>query len=421
MKTSDISLYIHIPYCVKKCLYCDFLSYPLSSCQGKEAKKYLSCLKKEIAYEGAVYRDRTVSSVFFGGGTPSSLPEGEIAALMEVLNGTFRIDKEAEITIECNPGTVNAAKLEEYRRAGINRLSFGLQSVHDAELRLLGRIHTYKEFEENYRMAGETGFQNINVDLMSGLPAQSVSSWEDTLRRVAELAPQHISAYSLIIEEGTLFYERYGEEARRPDYAAGLSREAAKNAVRAETEHKTESEDAGAGNEKRSDTELPDEETEREMVHATTDILSEYGYYQYEISNYAKSGHECRHNLVYWRRGDYLGLGLGAASCVDEVRWKNTSELEKYLNRKTETEKAAEEEEILSAEDRCFEAVMLGLRLNEGIDLAEYKKRYGVDLCVYKAEWLDKMTYEGLLVFADHKIRLTQRGRDLMDYVLREF
>lgn len=356
---------------------------------------YLKRLAEEITQAGKAYGDREISSIFFGGGTPSSLPEGEIGALTDAVRSAFFVHKDAEITIECNPGTLNRGKLNEYRAAGINRLSFGLQSVHDDELKLLGRIHSYADFAENYRAAREAGFRNINVDLMSGLPGQSVPAWEETLRSVAELVPEHLSAYSLIIEEGTPFYEKYRNGG--PECAAELP--------------------------------LPDEDTERRMVHATGRILSEYGYRQYEISNYAKPGWECRHNLVYWRRGDYLGLGLGAAGCVDELRWKNTSDLTEYLDGESGTPGALrgsfpiprEEEEKLSREDCRFEAVMLGLRLNEGILLDGYRERYGEDLSAARADWIGKMTKEGLLETADGRLHLTERGRDLMDYVVREY
>lgn len=434
MTKRPLSIYVHIPFCIRKCLYCDFLSFPVGGEAGEKTKRYLEKLRAEITAWGERCTDRRVCSVFFGGGTPSVLPGGAMEALMKQIRTAFTVEADAEITAECNPGTLTKEKLNEYRGCGINRLSLGLQSMHEAELRALGRIHTRADFLESFRMAREEGFGNINVDLMSGLPGQTAAGWEQSLRQTAELGAEHISAYSLIIEEGTPFYERYreGEEAPKKE---GVP--APENAGRALPVLP-----------------LPDEDTEREMVHSTARILAEYGYNQYEISNYAKPGYECRHNLVYWRRGDYLGLGLGAASCMYELRWKNTSDPGRYLRAEfagsendplrcrpdpgtdrgaeeapagvSETEStgatsALEEADALSEEDRRFEAVMLGLRLNEGIDRDAFRVRYGCDLWEKKASWIRSGIREGLLDVTEDRIRLTERGRDLLDHLLREY
>ena len=257
-----LSLYIHIPYCVRKCAYCDFLSF---SCGGKEEEieSYIKRLKREIGRTGAEYTDREVISVFIGGGTPSVIKAGYIEGLMEEIRRCYNVSDAAEISMEANPGTVDRENLSLYRTAGINRLSIGCQSVHDDELKELGRIHSFDDFVRTYDAAREAGFENINADLMAGLPGSDEKKLKASLRTVAEMGVQHLSVYDLIIEEGTPFYDRYGGEG------AGL---------------------------------LPDEETDRRMYRMTARVLAEYGLERYEISNYAKSGYECRHNLVYWRR-----------------------------------------------------------------------------------------------------------------------
>ena len=265
---SPIEIYIHIPFCVKKCDY------------------YVQALLREIdaVKEG---KGRSVSSIFIGGGTPSVLDAGFIGEILNRIRNKFQIQNDAEITIEANPGTADYGKLQAYRDYGINRLSIGLQSPDDRELKILGRIHNYEQFLETYKKARKAGFDNINVDLMSAIPDQTYKGWEKNLRTVAELEPEHISAYSLIIEEGTPFAARQLN--------------------------------------------LPDEDTEYNMYEATARILKEYGYKQYEISNYAKKGLECRHNKGYWQRTDYLGLGLGASSLLDHMRFSNTADMKEYI------------------------------------------------------------------------------------------
>ena len=272
-----LELYIHIPFCVQKCAYCDFLSAPANDAAKAE---YVDALKKEIQRYREVASSYQVSSVFVGGGTPSILSCEQMGEIFKMLRQVFTIDRDAEITIEANPGTVTEEKLEGWKQAGINRISFGLQSVNNEELKMLGRIHTYEEFRESYDMARQAGFDNINIDLISAIPGQTVKSWEHTLRTVAELHPEHISAYSLIIEEGTRFYQWYGKgQTDQEKYPP-----------------------------------LPDEDAERQMYERTEGILEEYGFHRYEISNYAREGKECRHNLGYWSRVEYLGIGLGASS-----------------------------------------------------------------------------------------------------------
>lgn len=281
---NTLSLYIHFPFCVRKCQYCDFLSGPGTA---KAMSSYINDLKNEIAFRGQFFRDHQVMSVFFGGGTPSLLSEIQMNDIMSCIRSNFSLNPHAEITCECNPGTLSEDKLNGFLNAGINRLSIGLQSANDTELEMLGRIHRYAQFEHNYQLARQCGFKNINIDLMSALPGQSVASYEDTLDKVLALEPEHISAYSLIIEDGTPFADALPVP-------------------------------------------LPSEDDERLMYHLTKTKLAAHGYARYEISNYARPGFECRHNIVYWTRKNYLGLGLGSSSLIDEQRFCNPSDMKKY-------------------------------------------------------------------------------------------
>ena len=364
----SLELYIHIPFCVKKCRYCDFLSAPATPEARQEYVMGL-CQKIRSYYDLAgMYH---VSSIFIGGGTPSILETQQMRSIFDAIRATFPIDSDAEITVEVNPGTVDKLKLMAYRNVGINRLSIGLQSTDDQELKMLGRIHTYKDFLDTYTLAREVGFQNINVDLMSGIPFQTLGGWEDTLKKVAELGPEHISAYSLIIEEGTPFYEKYGEGERA---------------------------------EARRRRELPDEDTERMMYQFTKNILWSYGYHRYEISNYAKEGYECRHNLGYWNRTEYLGIGTGAASLIGSRRWSE-----------------GEEPEELSRENQMEEYMFLGLRKMEGVTKSGFLKEFGCTMESKYSRVLKRMYAEGLMEEAGDYVRLTDQGIDISNYVMSEF
>lgn len=378
-----MGIYIHIPFCVRKCNYCDFLSAPADAAVRHA---YVNCLEEEIRqFEDAdQYR---VVSVFFGGGTPSILEGDEIRKIMELLQEIFDLYiPETEITMECNPGTLTAQKLKRYRECGINRLSLGLQSADNRELKLLGRIHTWEDFLENYELARQLGFDNINVDLMSSLPGQTTVSWETTLRKVLELRPEHISAYSLIIEEGTPFYETYGEAAaaRERGGECGL---------------------------------LPEEEEEREMYYATKRILEEAGLYRYEISNYALPGKESVHNSGYWRRREYVGFGLGASSQLKRLRYKNTDNLEEYL----QGDFSKKELLVLTKNNEIEETMYLGLRMTEGIDLRKFEDTFGVSAeTIYRKE-LEQLERQELICREAGKLCLTDRGMDLSNRVLAEF
>ncbi len=396
-KKKELGLYIHIPFCVRKCDYCDFLSAPAT--EG-EKKAYVDALLHEIkSYEGRL-EDYIVPTIFFGGGTPSSLGQGELDRIMEALKQVFPMDWAVmEATLEANPGTVTKDKLEEYKKAGINRLSFGLQSTEDVELRRLGRIHVYQEFLDNFRLARELGFCNINVDLMSALPGQTVAAWEASLHRIAGLAPEHISAYSLIIEEGTHFYERYGEGT------------------------------PGAK-------ELPDEDNDRAMYARTKEILKQYGYERYEISNYAKPGYECRHNNSYWIGTEYLGLGLGASSLFGGTRFSNEPELKSYIKLcnqyqigQTGGDGGSNQDRLgirrevtrLTQKLRMEEFMFLGLRRMEGVSRKDFLQRFAVLPEEIFGDPLRELKEKKLINCDGDRIRLSEYGTDISNYVFSAF
>ena len=374
-----LELYIHIPFCVKKCAYCDFLSGPAGE---KEKEEYVKMLVDEIRNCPDTVQNYRVISIFFGGGTPSLLTGEQIGRLMDTVREIFTLDEDAEITMEMNPGTVTEEKLRKYRQAGVNRLSIGLQSVNDEELRLLGRIHTYEEFREAYHLARANGFSNINVDLISAIPGQTVESWRRTLEQVMALSPEHISAYSLILEEGTTFYKKYVED------------------------------------EAKEGPKLPDEDAEREMYHRTREFLKDRGYERYEISNYARPGMECRHNLGYWMGVSYLGLGLGASSYVNGCRFCNERDLGIYLGEKPGKRL---DQEILTKKDMEEEFFYVGLRLVQGVSLKEFEERFGERVQDVYPGLMERLEKEGAAVLSDGRFRLTDYGMDVSNYVMVEF
>lgn len=381
-KRKDLELYLHIPFCVKKCFYCDFPSAPAPP---SVRQAYVGELCRKIRSYAALARQYQVISIFVGGGTPSILSGEQTEAVFDALRETFQIAPEAEITIEMNPGTVTQEKLEAYQRIGINRLSIGLQSVDDRELAALGRIHTWRDFLDTYRMSRDTGFANINVDLISAIPGQTAQSWGHTLRTVAGLGPEHISAYSLMIEEGTLFYEIYGQ---------GGFGEATFGDARSEPLRGDHSPYLP----------LPDEDEERLIYQNTKEILEEYGYYRYEISNYAKPGYECRHNLGYWSRTEYLGIGTGAASLMDNRRWVE-----------------GKSPEVLTKKDQMEEFVFLGLRKMKGISRTDFGRLFGQGIRQVYGAVIQDMEEKQLLEESGDFLRLTERGIDVSNYVMRAF
>lgn len=371
----ELELYIHIPFCVQKCAYCDFLSAPASH---EQKRAYVDALIQEIK-NSTGYDMYHVISIFFGGGTPSLLPGDWIGEIMTALRERFDILKDAEITIEANPGTVDKEKLSRYRRAGINRISFGCQSADNAELKKLGRIHTWEDFLESYSLARACGFENINVDLMSGLPEQSVDSWKSTLQKVIDLGPEHISAYSLIVEEGTPFYDM--EEELK----------------------------------------LPDEESERQMYEWTGRMLQENGYEQYEISNYAKAGKECRHNMGYWIGREYLGLGLGSSSLIDKYRFSNRDNLREYMEMSDDPKRLYGEIQELTKENQMEEFMILGLRMTWGISEKEFGKRFDIGIDEVYGDIINKYCEFGYLNRADDRICFTRKGISVSNRILAEF
>ena len=394
MEKKELELYIHIPFCVKKCDYCDFLSFPADN---RTQRRYVDAVQKEIIYYGALYPDRKITTIFIGGGTPSWLDEEEIVRILHTVREAFAVEHDAEITIECNPGTATAHKLVRYREAGINRISIGLQSAHNEELALLGRIHTWEQFLKTYDLARKAGFSNINVDLMSALPGQTLETFSDTLKKVLALKPEHLSAYSLMIEEGTPFYERYREDEKHRE--AGEPTEL-----------------------------LPDEEQEYIVTKLTQRVLMEAGYHWYEVSNFAKPGYECRHNIGYWKRADYLGIGIGAASLIDNVRYANVRDLEEYCK---ECESLWEELNIrktlcsstepVTREEQMEEFMFLGLRMTEGVSRAEFEQYFGTTIEAVYGDVLRQLQKEGLLVKQEGRICLTERGMDVNNYVVEQF
>ena len=416
-----LGLYIHIPFCVQKCLYCDFLSAPAG--EG-ERERYVEALCREIVREGKTYADYTVRTIYIGGGTPSLLSGDLILRILTLVYRSFRVEKDCEISLEANPGTVTDDKLKDWRRAGINRISLGAQSLQDEELKALGRIHDSQTFLDTYNMIIESGFNNINIDLMSGIPCQSLDSYRDTLEKVVSLKkrPPHISAYGLIVEEGTPFFENTPQ--------------------------------------------LPDEDCEREMYALTGELLAKFGYCRYEISNYALPGYECRHNIGYWRRENYLGLGLGAASLIENVRFRNSRDMRRYeqmqeLSRESGQgqekalpggsrqgqEKALpggsrqgqektlsggseafhKEQQVLSIEEQMEEFMFLGLRMTKGVSREEFFRAFGRDIDEVYPGIVENFCKKGLL--RERKddetggawLSLTDYGMDISNYVMADF
>ena len=377
-----IGVYVHIPYCLRKCRYCDFVSVPIDETAGR----YRAALEKEIALSRAKYPDERVKSVFFGGGTPTALPPEDLIAILDAIRNTFPVAPEAEISTECNPKTIGYEGLRKLHEAGFNRLSIGLQATQNELLRRIGRVHTFEEFLSTYRAAKDAGFQNINIDLMHGLPGQTQDDYLDAIRTVAALKPTHISAYSLILEEGTPLYD-----------------------------------DVTAGRET-----LPDEDAVADMEDAGMALLESLGYRRYEVSNFAKPGYECRHNLIYWHNEPYLGLGVAAHSSMVEdglwVRFSNESSIPAYLKKLEKGKLPRAERIITNTFEQMFESVMLGLRLTEGIDRAAFSARFGCDVIETYREAYDKNDRFGFWDKTDAAyLRLTKTGMDHLDSVLRDF
>ncbi|MDM1002453.1 radical SAM family heme chaperone HemW [Clostridium perfringens] len=372
-----ISLYIHIPFCAQKCLYCDFPSFAR---KDYLRKAYIEALNKEIISLREKHNNLEINTIFIGGGTPSVLEADELECLLKEV-AKLNMAKDIEYSMECNPGNLTEEKLEVMKKYGVNRISMGLQAKQDNLLKGLGRIHNYKTFKENFLLAKKVGFNNINVDLMFGLPNQRLNEWEETLREIISLEPAHISAYSLIIEEGTAFYNLYENDKLK----------------------------------------LPTEEEERKMYHLAKKILEENGFNQYEISNYAKEGKECRHNLAYWNMDNWIGVGSAAASYINGKRIKNISSVEEYINSINENGEAVEEIINNSKNDNMEEFMFMGLRKINGIDENEFKKRFSMNINDVYGEILNKYIDEGLLIRDSGRIFLSEKGIEISNIIMADF
>lgn len=448
---NELGIYIHIPFCVHKCIYCDFLSSPADvhtrkqyvralineiyltregKCANKLIKNVLqgdntsyedmeeqavNGLTSDYAlydtvcmadYEKTIMQEdisgcvddiksengHIVTSIFIGGGTPSAIDAEDISDILDAVRNNYNVSDKAEITIECNPGTMDKKKAAIYRKAGINRISFGLQSTDNNELRMLGRIHTYEQFMESYKIAREAGFDNINIDLMSALPGQTMESFKAVLEKALSLGAEHISVYSLIVEEGTRLSDNID-----------------------------------------SFPQIPSDDEDRQMYYMTKEMLSSYGYEQYEISNYAQKGYECKHNLKYWERCDYLGFGIGAASLYGGRRYTNISDIGRYMDVLAEITNALDKSyvnellqirtdmEELSKEDEMSEYMFLGLRKTKGIDITDFKEEFGTDIKDIFGEAIEDNIARGLLIHDGNCLYLSKRGIDISNTVMSDF
>ncbi|WP_288678187.1 radical SAM family heme chaperone HemW [uncultured Clostridium sp.] len=372
-----ISLYIHIPFCAQKCLYCDFPSFAR---KDHLRKAYIEALNKEIISLREKHNNLEINTIFIGGGTPSVLESDELECLLKEV-AKLNMAKDVEYSMECNPGNLTEEKLEVMKKYGVNRISMGLQAKQDNLLKGLGRIHNYKTFKENFLLAKKVGFNNINVDLMFGLPNQRLNEWEETLREIISLEPAHISAYSLIIEEGTAFYNLYENDKLK----------------------------------------LPTEEEERKMYHLAKKILEENGFNQYEISNYAKKGKECRHNLAYWNMDNWIGVGSASASYMDGKRIKNINSVEEYINSINEKGEAIEEIINNSKNDNMEEFMFMGLRKINGIDENEFKNRFSMNINDVYGEIINKYIDEGLLIRESGRIFLSEKSIEISNIIMADF
>lgn len=376
----ELGIYIHIPFCKKKCYYCDFISY---SNKTELIEEYIECIVKEIQdwKKSTNIEKYKISTIYIGGGTPSYIKEKHIEKILENLREF--INPQVEITIELNPGTVTKEKLQAYKKAGINRLSIGLQETHDELLKQIGRIHTFNQFEETYNLAKEVGFNNINVDLMIGLPNQTIEYIKENLEKIIKLQPNHISVYSLILEENTVLEKQISQGKLT----------------------------------------LPDEQQERAMYWYVKNTLELQGYNQYEISNFAKKGKESKHNLNCWEQEEYRGFGIAAHSYIEGVRFSTTtsfSEYMKYVN-VSKLNKYIQIHEVQEKEDMQKEYMLLGLRKLEGVSISKFKNKFGENPIFLYYEEFQELTERKLLKIEGDKIKLTNRGLDLANQVWEKF
>ena len=389
MEEKEIGLYVHMPFCKQKCYYCDFVSY---ANKYNIVDRYIQCLKKEIiqyANENKIMSKHglepkyVIKTIYIGGGTPSSIDELYIINILQKIKENFQIKNDAEITIEVNPGTVNKEKLETYREIGINRLSIGLQAVQDEILKSIGRIHTFKDFENTYKYAREVGFNNINVDLMINLPNQTLDNVKESVKAILNLKPEHISVYSLILEENTKLYEMV----------------------------------------KSKQVALEPEEVERQMYWYVKETLEKYKYIQYEISNFAKSGFQSQHNIDCWNQEEYIGVGIAASSFIENKRYSNISNLEEYMDNIESgmPNKNLILDEVLDFESKMNEFMMLGLRTIQGVDIKKFEQKFKINPIIKYCKILEKLNHEGLIEIDANNIKLSNKGIDLANIVWEEF
>lgn len=389
MEEKEIGLYVHMPFCKQKCYYCDFVSY---ANKYNIVDRYIQCLKKEIiqyANENKIMSKHgleqkyVIKTIYIGGGTPSSIDELYIINILQKIKENFQIKNDAEITIEVNPGTVNKEKLETYREIGINRLSIGLQAVQDEILKSIGRIHTFKDFENTYKYAREVGFNNINVDLMINLPNQTLDNVKESVKAILNLKPEHISVYSLILEENTKLYEMV----------------------------------------KSKQVALEPEEVERQMYWYVKETLEKYKYIQYEISNFAKSGFQSQHNIDCWNQEEYIGVGIAASSFIENKRYSNISNLEEYMDNIESgmPNKNLILDEVLDFESKMNEFMMLGLRTIQGVDIKKFEQKFKINPIIKYCKILEKLNHEGLIEIDANNIKLSNKGIDLANVVWEEF
>ena len=371
MGTDGIGLYVHIPFCVSKCKYCDFASFACVDDEKRE--KYINCLISEI--QSYANEKKTVNSIFFGGGTPSLLTPDEFVKICTAIRKTFYVSDKCEFTVEVNPKTVNKEKLGIYKKNGVNRISIGMQSIHKKELKYLGRIHDFKDFLDCYRSVLNAGISNINIDVMYGIPHQTRESFIDSLSRVVELEPTHVSVYGLIIEPDTPFYEM------------------------------------------RESLSTPTEEEEVGMYMSACELLAAKGYSHYEISNYCKSGFECAHNLKYWEDKEFIGVGLSAYSYLGNIRYGNSRIFSEYLSDDYANYRTVDKIEL---EDEKFEYVMMNLRTSRGIKLSDYRERFSSDFLADAGDALKKYVDNGLVICSPERVMLTESGFYLSNTIISD-
>ena len=372
----ELGIYVHIPFCKQKCSYCDFISY----CDKNDLiEKYIKALKQEI--KNSSVNEYEISTIYIGGGTPSYIESKYISEILKTIKQKYNINRNVEITIEVNPGTVTKEKLRDYVEAGINRISIGLQSCNNNLLKMIGRIHTYEEFLSTYKLAREVGFKNINVDLMIGLPNQTLDDVKKSLEEISKLNPEHISVYSLIVEEGTPIEKKIADGQLK----------------------------------------LPNEELEREEYWEVKKFLESLGYKHYEISNFAKTGYESKHNLNCWEQKEYLGFGAAAHSYMKKTRYSNTENIEKYINQEMQSKQLHIVHEVQKEEEQKKEYMLLGLRKIDGVQISSFKNKFGCNPIMEFKNELNKLTQEGLIKIDLDQIKLTEKGIDLANIVWEEF